>query len=38
VHFFGGDLRGAVRDVDDVRVGQLVRTRLREGLATPKLR
>ena len=28
-----GDLRGAVRDVDDVRVGKLVRTRLREGLA-----
>ena len=24
VHFFGGELRGAVRDVDDVRVGELV--------------
>ena len=28
-----GDLRGPVRDLYDVRVGELVRTRLREGLA-----
>ena len=33
VHFFGSELRGAVRDVDDVGVRELVRTRLREGLA-----
>ena len=33
VDLLGGELRGAVGDVDDVRVGELVRTRLREGLA-----